>query len=915
MNQEQHPRQSLWSNQFIIETFSMFKTQDEWDEFDKMPKNSGQNLKKRTPIDVGIAVPYVVWAKAIWAKWLKHRSHMVNVVNVDFRNLLTKGGRPKSGIQTADVVEQLRMKYFEEWCTTTNGVVTHLARPISECPDWVPGAWWHSWIALGAPQGEKACAPLSSLDDSSAAQVGDSQDLPNPLNDLLTAQFQGRKEQREKKMTSEDVQKDAKSSSNAPLLPSSLKKGSEKKIKTFEAHLKERDAQMNRLHQLIDFPGLDPEAVKGFKQELLLLMLKPIVTLETCGRSPFSPACAVVITSATVTDDEIVPIKLFHSDAMSKSTAKSAQSALDHCIEASTQPETVTADAAVKFGLEQVGQIHSKTTAFHTKIVPVSAQNAPLFQQNITPSNESFVFTAQRGLHIDSGYDPEFWTANEDYTILSLDDVLANQPGFLIEFKTKFNIHFEDSEIQAEFAGCHARDTLFFAFATLVNDRSSRSSLGGSFEFETIKSMRTCLFKTIKANAGNIPGSNFNFEDERSYALDFHGNIVEYLKVQDRGGDPLFIHAFCHMFEFDIVLFSVKDPGGTIYTNKENGNVDVCSILHELNVEDDLYAAHDKFYLAVPKAGAVAGAESASSFFCNDEKDHEKETFEKAETIVTETYASLLQVRNHIAQCNANVRFRRDDVNRRLKEENEKQLKAAQAAYDSALLFLQKLQYPCADIAESSQSASQDDVSVHSAPSAPDDDSPHNPRVVDVVVRPAKSLALVFNEFEEFYKFQTDCPEYTVDIEIAFVSIEIGRGIRAMRRFKKGSFLGHYGGHRCDPDGKVIIRDAETDALFNQFQHLNLDRQKTGAIFQKTHALCLGQTHLSGLVIDGYPLCDPSLDNIRNKRGAFAAANSAASASAANAKPLWLKSPQFKPDRINNLADRVCVFMAKDDIE
>jgi hypothetical protein len=169
------------------------------------------------------------------------------------------------------------------------------------------------------------------------------------------------------------------------------------------------------------------------------------------------------------------------------------------------------------------------------------------------------------------------------------------------------------------------------------------------------------------------------------------------------------------------------------------------------------------------------------------------------------------------------------------------------------------------------------------------------------------------DEFEEYRRLSDECPEYTVDIEIAFVSHEIGRGIRTLRKFKKGSVLGHYSGHRCDPDGKVAIRDLETDALYAQFAHL--DREKTGAPFQKTHALCLGQTHLSGLVIDGGPLCHPSLDLVKDKRGAFAAANSAASAATANVKPIWVKSPHFKPDRINHLTDRVCFFVAKRDIE
>jgi len=111
MDQQQHPRQSNWSNQFIIENFSMFKTQEEWNAFDMTPINSGQNLGKKTPANVGIAVPYVLWAKAIWAKWTRFRSHMVNTVNVDFKNLLTNG-RPKSGVQTSEVVEAAPTQVF-----------------------------------------------------------------------------------------------------------------------------------------------------------------------------------------------------------------------------------------------------------------------------------------------------------------------------------------------------------------------------------------------------------------------------------------------------------------------------------------------------------------------------------------------------------------------------------------------------------------------------------------------------------------------------------------------------------------------------------------------------------------------------------------------------------------------------------
>jgi len=440
-----------------------------------------------------------------------------------------------------------------------------------------------------------------------------------------------------------------------------------------------------------------------------------------------------------------------------------------------------------------------------------------------------------------------FWTDNDEYAILSRDDVLKHQPLFLENFKKRFNVHYEDSTttIQTEFSRCRAQDTLFFAFATLVNDRSLRvrdlmrpsSSVNSCPPCEnpelspivhTIDSIRASLFKHIKAFKGDIPGAPFKFIDERSYMLDFNGELSEYLDVKDRGGDPLFIHAFCHRFEFDVLLFSVKDPGGILYINQELGNVDVCSILHELNVIN----GHDTFYLAVPKLGAVASQTFSSSFLNTNSEitsiNAENEAREKLDL----AYAFLLQVRSDILQSDSNIRYRRDEVNRKIRLENEAKLVAADNAYMEALRIAQQLgvNQTASKLAPAHGAVLKEPLQLHDLVDESDDD-----------------------EFEDYHRHFQEFPEYTVDIEIAFVSPEIGRGLRTMRKFKKGDTLGHYNGHRCDSNGKVIIRDPETDALFVQFQNLNLDREVSGAAFQKSHALCLGQTHLSGLVIDGGP--------------------------------------------------------------
>ena len=111
-----HPRQAAWSAQFILENFTPFNSQEEWDAFNKLPKNGGQNLGKLTPADVGIDVKYVTWAKAQWAKYGRIKTHILNVVNVDFRAFLTNG-RLKSGQQTSAVVELLRRKGLSSSCS------------------------------------------------------------------------------------------------------------------------------------------------------------------------------------------------------------------------------------------------------------------------------------------------------------------------------------------------------------------------------------------------------------------------------------------------------------------------------------------------------------------------------------------------------------------------------------------------------------------------------------------------------------------------------------------------------------------------------------------------------------------------------------------------------------------------------
>ena len=85
-----------------------------------------------------------------------------------------------------------------------------------------------------------------------------------------------------------------------------------------------------------------------------------------------------------------------------------------------------------------------------------------------------------------------------------------------------------------------------------------------------------------------------------------------------------------------------------------------------------------------------------------------------------------------------------------------------------------------------------------------------------------------------------------------------------------------------------------------------LDRSINGSKFKKSHSVSLGRNHLSGLVIDGFPLCDPILDSNIDSLGRFALCNSASSDATANVKLKWVQAPDLPVDVVNNISDCEC---------
>jgi hypothetical protein len=168
--------------------------------------------------------------------------------------------------------------------------------------------------------------------------------------------------------------------------------------------------------------------------------------------------------------------------------------------------------------------------------------------------------------------------------------------------------------------------------------------------------------------------------------------------------------------------------------------------------------------------------------------------------------------------------------------------------------------------------------------------------------------------FYQHAKLMQNLPQWNVDLGVVHISDEVGRGIVAMRPFKKNETVGTYDGHRCDLTGKLVIPRKAISDLF--LLHPQLNRHvSNGKNFRESHSVTLKRSHESGLLIDGWPLCDPILDSDVNSLGRFALANSASSHCTANIKMMWVPAPDLPNDPVNRIADCECILVCTRDVE
>jgi hypothetical protein len=164
---------------------------------------------------------------------------------------------------------------------------------------------------------------------------------------------------------------------------------------------------------------------------------------------------------------------------------------------------------------------------------------------------------------------------------------------------------------------------------------------------------------------------------------------------------------------------------------------------------------------------------------------------------------------------------------------------------------------------------------------------------------------ILSQKFTKWDAYMRNMPQWNRDIAIC--ASKGGRGVKALRNFKKGDVLLYYDGHRIDEKGNLVIQRESVSELCS----------KNGVAsclphFERTHAVCLGRTHCTGLLIDGYPLTLSNFDHVAIVgRGALA---NSGTPRESNMIMVWVEAPDLPPDYVDHLRSCEAFLVASRDI-
>jgi hypothetical protein len=164
---------------------------------------------------------------------------------------------------------------------------------------------------------------------------------------------------------------------------------------------------------------------------------------------------------------------------------------------------------------------------------------------------------------------------------------------------------------------------------------------------------------------------------------------------------------------------------------------------------------------------------------------------------------------------------------------------------------------------------------------------------------------ILHQKFEKWGRYMRNMPKWNIDIALCMG--KGGRRVKALRAFKKGDVLLYYDGHRIDDKGGLAIPRESVSKLCADYGVVSDLPQ-----FERTHAVCLGRTHCTGLLIDGYPLTLAEFDEVEIVgRGALA---NSGSPKESNMRMVWVEAPDLPPDYVDHLRDCEAFLVASKDI-
>jgi hypothetical protein len=200
------------------------------------------------------------------------------------------------------------------------------------------------------------------------------------------------------------------------------------------------------------------------------------------------------------------------------------------------------------------------------------------------------------------------------------------------------------------------------------------------------------------------------------------------------------------LYHFEVIIFSVKDPGGTIFSNDEFSNPDVCSLLQEIDMTDN-----DTFTLVSPKA-----PNQEASFLNLDVSD--VPTLESAKKQLAEVLVAVETAKQALIDDNSNIRFRGSELNKKMRSKLEEELKEQLLLETKARTALRAACNTDRSIIDSESDQSDPEESEDSQDD--DDDIPDNDEDFDIHGP----------EFDKYWKYTAQHPTWTHDTEIKFYS-------------------------------------------------------------------------------------------------------------------------------------------------